>query len=453
VGWSATLTLVLVAAVPGPGRAAEVTRVVSGFDDAKRFDFNVTLTWLHEQKQATIRRESVTAGAQAQLVNDLVYRQTRDVLNTRIEMGVMRDVGLHLDLPYVLRDDRGLDFDQPNGQSCAGGALPAGSDCVDQQNSTLLRDGILPGAGMQFYGVDARAGGARFAAPSAAVFRGPRRSGLEFLGVGIAWAVMNQERDDTKPTVLLGLDGRFDVASTMRYDAARPDANTAVGAGYHQFVASVAVSRRLGAMEPYFSTYYLLPVRGSGSPFADLPGGNQPHAAPQSRAGAQFGFEFTPWERAEIGQRVTLQLRMRGDHRFQGSSHSELWEPLSGSSECRPGAVTTCRAGVDLDTNGNAPHPGVTETQAYSTVGGDLALNIQAGRFVRFRGLFGLSADLPHFITFATAGRDRNGDGQVDSTSTEANPAYREALDLPGRRFKVDGSQVWNLSVDGAVVF
>ena len=82
-----------------------------------------------------------------------------------------------------------------------------------------------------------------------------------------------------------------------------------------------------------------------------------------------------------------------------------------------------------------------------------MGLNIQAGRYVYFRGLFGLSADLPHFITFASAGRDRDGDGHVDSTSPEANPAYREALDLPGRRFKVDGSQLWHLSVDASVLF
>ncbi|MBC8132271.1 MAG: hypothetical protein H7X95_04765 [Deltaproteobacteria bacterium] len=442
---------------PPDARAAEVTRVVSGFDDAGRFDFNVTLAWLHEQKQASIKRESAAAGTQSRLMNDLIYRQTRDVLLARVEMGIMRDVGLHVDLPYVLRDDRGLRFDQPNGAPCSpggGGAGGlAGATCVNQDNSTILRDGVLPGAGQSTYGVDATAGGVPFAAPSSSVFRGPRRNGLEFLGVGVSWAVMNQARDDSKPTVLLGVDAKFDVGTTMRYDAAQPGANTAVGLGYHQFVASTFVSKRLGAMDPYFGGYFMLPVRSGGSPFADLPGGNQPHARPQNRAGVQFGFEFVPWERSEINQRVALEMRMRGDHRFQGSSHSELWEPLSGSSACGQGNVAACRPGVDLEFGGGAPHPGVTETQAYSTVGGDVGVSVRAGRYVRFRGVFGLAADLSHFITFATAGRDRDGDGQVDSTSAEANPAYREALDIPGRRFKVDGSQIWNLVVDAAVTF
>ena len=73
---------------------------------------------------------------------------------------------------------------------------------------------------------------------------------------------------------------------------------------------------------------------------------------------------------------------------------------------------------------------------------------------MRFRGLFGMTSDLPHFITFATAGRDTNGDGRVDSTNRdEANPVYRETFDIPGRRFRVDGSQVWRLLLDAGVMF
>jgi len=445
------LTLVSAAAETVGARAAEVTRVRSGFDEARRFDFGVTVTWLHSEKRAFIKREASAFGSQSRLSNDLVYRQTRDVMNTRIEMGVMRDVGLHVDLPFVVRDDRGLDFDQPNGRACGDG--PSAPVCINQHNSTILRDGILPGAGQASYGVDAGAGAVPFAAPSSAVFRGPRRSGLESLGVGVAWAVMNQSRDESKPTFVLGLDARLDVGTTMRYDAARPGANTAVGLGYHQFIASMAVSRRLGALEPYFGAYYLQPARGSGSPFQPLAGDNQPHSAPQQRAGAHFGVEFVPWEAPQNHQRVALDLRMRGEHRFQGSSRSELWEPLSGPSACGAGNLEACRPGIDVELNGGGPHPGITETQASSTVGGDLGLNIQVGRHVRFRGLFGLSADLPHFITFATTGRDRDGDGHVDSTSAEANPAYREAVDLPGRRFKVDGSQIWNVALNAALTF
>ena len=96
----------------------------------------------------------------------------------------------------------------------------------------------------------------------------------------------------------------------------------------------------------------------------------------------------------------------------------------------------------------------MTEIQPYSTVGADLGLNVQVGRFTRFRGLFGWSSDLPHFITYGTAGSDRDGDGRVNSADpTEANPAYREALDIPGRRFKVSRSTLWTLYVELAATF
>lgn len=436
--------------------AAEATRVLTGFDDARRFDFNISLSWVHEQKQAVIDRE--LESTTARLVNDLVYHQTRDVLNTRVEMGVMKDLGFHIDLPYVLRDDRSLDFSR-RGNPCVFSGEPSGAaSCVNQDNSTLLRDGILPGAGMSSYGVDARAGGTDFAAPSPTVFQGPRRSGLEYLGVGVQWALMNQLRDDTRPTWLLMLDARFDVSQTMRYDAARPSQNTSVGLGYHQLVASTFSSKRMGPLDPYFGLYYLLPLPGKNSPFDPLPVGSQPYARPQSRAGVQVGLEYVPWERREIHQRVTLEVRGRADHRWRGSARTELWEPLSGASTCTGPMPVGCRAGIDLDTDADLapdrPHPGITEVPSYSSVGGDLGLNVQVGRFTKFRGLFGWAADLPHFITGGTAGSDRNGDGRVNSAdSTEANPTYRETLDIPGRRFRVSRSSLWTLFIELTAAF
>ena len=346
------MVVLLCAGVVGKGNAAEVSRVLTGFDEAKRFDFNVAVSWTHDQRQSIVDRE--LQATTSRLVNDLIYQQTRDVLHTRIEMGIMRDVGLHIDLPYVLRDDRSLDFDRRSNPCVFPGDAGGAPTCGNQDNSTLLRDGILPGAGQSTYGVDARAGGSGFTAPSSTVFQGPRRSGLEYLGVGLSWAVMNQGRDDTKPTWLLTLDGKFDVGSTMRYDAAHPAANTGVGLGYHQLVASTVTSKRMGALDPYFGVYYMLPLPGGNSPFDSLPMGSQPYARPQTRAGAQFGFEFVPWEHREINQRVTFEARARADHRWRGSGRSELWEALSGSSACSASSATACRAGIDLDLTATA---------------------------------------------------------------------------------------------------
>ena len=453
MAWGAAISFL--GAWPGSVRAAEVTRVVSGFEEGRRFDVAVTLTWSHDWKRASIKRESESA-AGLELVPDVVYHQSRDVLNARLEMGVLRDVGIHMDLPYVLRDDRSLAFDQGAGSACTFGGATANPTCVNEQNSSLLRDGILPGAGQATYGVDAFHGGA-FSRPSTTVFRGPRRSGLESLGFGVSWAPMNQLRDDTKPTWTLGIDAKLDVGTDMRYDAGDPGGNSGVGLGYHEIVATTFVSKRIGTMDPYFGAYYVLPITDGGSPFDTTGIGSQPHAAPQHRVGVQIGFEAAGWERPETSQRVTLEVRAHADHRFEGSSHSELWEPLSGAVGCGTAGKPACRPGLDEDLNGDGvpdAYPGVTETQAFSSLGGDVGLDVQVGKYARLRSLFGVTADLSHFITHGSAGSDLDGDGRVDSANpAEANPVYRELIDIPGRRFKVEGSTIWTLVVEGSLMF
>jgi hypothetical protein len=147
---------------------------------------------------------------------------------------------------------------------------------------------------------------------------------------------------------------------------------------------------------------------------------------------------------------------------FYGRSHSELWEALSGSPQCATD-VTKCRAdpsmqganyGIDFDGNTPSPHPGVTETEAYASFGGNAGVNIQVGRYIRFRGVVGLTIDTPHFITFANAGVDKDGSGAVELTNpNEKNPTYREIIDNPGRRFRVEGTQIWSGMVEGSLMF
>ena len=76
------------------------------------------------------------------------------------------------------------------------------------------------------------------------------------------------------------------------------------------------------------------------------------------------------------------------------------------------------------------------------------------GRFIRFRGLFGLKSDMPHMITATSAGKDTNGDNRVNPADPmEANPTYRPAIDQPGRRFRVEGTKIWTLFLQGSMMF
>jgi len=434
-------------------RAAEVTRVVSALDDDNAFDFNVTAAWLHEAKSGFIKRESQENGGG--LVKDLQFGQTRDVLNLRMDFGILWDVGIHIEAPLVLADNRHLDFDQSAGSGCTYPGDGPNPTCVNQNNSTILKSGILPSTPTS-WGLSSRNGQA-FTSGSR-VFQGPTRSGFESLNLGITWAPFNQRRDDTRPTWTLGFDAKLDVFSDMRFDAANPGGNTAVGLGYHQFVFSTVVSKRFRYFDPYFGAWYMLPVRTNGSIYQAIDGGNQTAVNPQQRAGLLAGFEQIAWESPRADQRVTVEFRARAEQHFFGRSASEMWEALAGSSQCKATqAAPDCRPGIDnnLGDPSFSPYPGVTETQQYASFGGDLGLNVQLGKYARFRGLFGLLVDEPHYITYSGTGVDRNGDGRVDSDtgSPEANVLYRDAIDAPGRRFKVEGTQIWSLFLEGSLMF
>jgi hypothetical protein len=452
-----------------PVRAAEVTRVVSAMDGSNGFDFNLTASWVHDVKSATVKRElqSGLAPRNIELIKDLQFAQTRDLLNLRADVGILWDVGLHIEMPLVLADSSSVDFDQSEGSNCHFPSSDPNAprpNCVNQENATILRDGILPVATdpntgeITSWGQDAEHN-RPFTPGSTSAFKGPTRKGFEYLGVGITWAPFNQARDDTKPTWTLNFDAKLDVFKDKRFDPSNPTSNTAVGQGYHQLVWSTFVSKRFRWFDPYFGAWYNLPVRTNGSPFQQY-GPTQTSVNPQQRAGIMIGVEQIAWENPRGDQRVTVEARAHVEQHFFGRERSELWEPLSGSSACASNNTMACRPNVDLqyaDANNvvvDAPHPGITDIESYATVGGDMGLNVQVGKFIRFRGLFGFRSDMPHLITAASSGVDANHDNTVDPTDkSEANPTYRPVIDQPGRRFRVEGTKIWTLFLQGSMMF
>jgi hypothetical protein len=446
---------VLVCAVPA--RAAEVTRVVSALDDDNSFDFNVTAAWLHEQKSGFIKHEDASQGGG--LVKDLQFGQTRDVLSLRMDFGILWDVGIHIEAPLVLADNRHLDFDQSADSGCIypGNMAGATPTCVNAENSGLVGYGIVPATFGGANGAPSSWGvnqnGSQFTSGKR-VFQGPTRSGFQSLNLGITWAPFNERRDDTRPTWTLNFYSNLDVFHDMRYDRANPGGNTAVGLGYHEFIWSTYVSKRFRYFDPYFGGWYMLPVRTNNSIYQVV--ANETAINPSQQAGVSAGFEQIAWENPRADQRVTVEFRTVATQHFPGRGASEMWEALAGSSQCNDPASPACRPGIDFNIGDTtaSPYPGVTEIQSYGTFGGDLGLNVQVGKYARFRGLFGLLVDEPHYITYTGTGIARNGDKIVHSDDpNEANALYRDAIDAPGRRFKVEGTQIWSLYLEGSIMF
>jgi hypothetical protein len=398
--------------------AAEVTRVLSA-RSPKDFDVDVSLAWQHDSSKASIKRELVQQTGTA-VVGDLVYHQVRDSMLLRAEVGLVHDLSFFLAGSLVLGDQRGLDFDRSG--DCAAAVPP----CLE----TLLRDGILPGTQATNWGLDANHG-VPFQPPSGQVFRGPDRSGFEYLGLGLRWAAMNQARDSAKPTWTVGLETRLSVADDQRFDPGKPTASRGVGLGYHQILLTTMFSRKFGDFEPYMGGFFMMPALTSTSVYKNI--GTGSFGSPQRRIGGELGIEATVWEDPVVHSRLALEAAGRFEFRFEGLAQSELWEVLSGDSRCTTDP-SHCRPGIDVDSTGNAaPNSGIVRSPAYGLMGGSAGFSAHFGRHVRLRSLFGMSFEEAHFLTDTGSG----------------NSVY----DVPGRRFRVEGQYAWYVLADATATF
>jgi len=397
--------------------AAEVTRVLTS-RSPRDFDIHASVDYQHDQSTASIKREYVQSTGTS-LVNDLIHHEVRDSMQVRAEAAIFRDLSFALAGAFVLGDQRGLDFDR--GGDCA--AVP----CLE----TLLRDGIVPGVQGTSWGMDAENAGRPFTPPSGQVFRGPKRSGFEYLGLGLRWAAMNQAHDKTKPTWIVGLESRLSVGEDQRFDPGKPTANHGVGLGYHQILLTTMFSRRFGDYEPYMGGFFMQPAMTSSSVYKNLGTGSS--GSPQRRTGGELGMEGTVWEDPALHARFALEAAGRLEYRFAGLAQSELWEALSGDPRCATD-VTHCRAGIDVDSKGAAaPNSGIVRSPAYGLVGGTAGFSAHFGRHARLRSLFAMTFEEAHDLTDGTSG----------------NTLY----DIPGRRFRIEGQYAWRLLVDATATF
>jgi hypothetical protein len=396
-------------------------RVLSGRDGPGDLpDVRLGISWLREDRQATLSRERAdqSTGGEVGRVADLRYRQIRQVIRLAAEVGLIDDLSLFVEAPLVLADDRWLHFD----------------DGVSSGSSTLLRDGILSGAGADRYGLDAK-DQRPFERPDDAVFRGPTRRGLEYLAIGLSHAIMNQQRDPTRPTWVVRFEPRLALGKAMAFDPARPDANRAVNPGYHQFLLSTFFTRREGRALPHVSGFYALPRASSSSAYGRFPLGSKGYGGPQHRAGVEAGLTYEAFARPQAGHRLLLEIAAAAELRFFGVARSELWEPLSGAGSC-PTTPTTCRAEVDVDLDGDGrpdPYPGLVRSPGYGLVSGRLGVALELARVVSLAAGFTLHAEQDRFLTDGRSGV--------------------ESFDRPGRRFRVEDARAWQLRMDATAGF
>jgi hypothetical protein len=465
------------ALLPGEAHAAEGTELASAMDEDDPFDLFITVDYTYEAKRAAIKREyaglpgSTVDGAMP-IVKDLLFFEDRHTITPRVQVGLFHDLELHAALPIVLNDSRHYDFDQRETNCDFTGD---DANCINEGNSSTFRDGLLGIGTNGNMGYDANDPTTNFSVGGKRVFNGVDRSGLDQIFLGIGWAPLNQERDDTKPTWALDAEFRLAIGAPMRFDRMNPSSESSVGRGLNEVRLSTSMSKKTAWAEPFVTFYWQAPLPSDGSTPPTSPtnkadtqfwnvGFGQDSTAAQQLAGTTFGFNGIPWQNPKQKQFIEIEVRGKAEAHFEGRGYSEMWEifALGGDVTTNPDAPLA----VDLDpTSSNdarVPHPGVTTIENYLTFGGRLGLRGQMGDRAKFNASFELDYDQSHRISWTDAGKEIAGCGPgcaapddhvVTPGTREVNPLFSRTIDLPGRRYLVDESVTYALMLSGTLMF
>jgi hypothetical protein len=460
--------------VPATARAAEVTEIASASGPGDKPQVFVSVDYAFEAKRAAIKREwqrtmggSPPPAGVVDVVRDLLYQQDRHILTPRLAIGFY-DIELNVALPIIVSDTREMRFDQSE-SPCI---FPPDPDptCVNRNNSSTIMDGILPTLSSGNLGYDAEDPATGFDANDDLVFRGVNRSGLDQIHIGLNWAALNQTRDDTKPTWVIGAEVRVSIGKIMKFNRDSPGSEDGVSRGVHEFVASTRLSKRTTWAEPFVSFWWKAPIGVRG----DTPGDDdsslfwnvgfgQENQFPQQEAGTEFGLDAFIWERPAQKQKLTVELRGRVQAHFEGRNYTEVWELLSlagdASVDADPVTPDVQHLPLVLDSDPTMAgvqalsHPGITDVENYLSGGARLGLRGQIGERAKFSAAFELGFEQGHIVTFTDAGDDTNENTVVDPGTAEENPLHKQIVDTVGRRYIVDDSLTYTFMVNGTLMF
>jgi hypothetical protein len=437
--------------------ASPESEVASAFDRGDKLDVHMTVHYRFSGRRATVKREMAgLPGADPDgpvpLVRDLVVAGARHELIPRLELGVFTDLAITAAIPVVLRQSSRMEFDQGDGDDCVFPTDPGPATCIDRDNSTTIRDGLLPHEG--FDATDPNGDG--FPIGDATIFRGVKRSGLDQLHLGLVWAAMNQARDSTKPTWKIGAELRFAVGRTMRLDRQNPQQVDGVSRGVHEVRLYTSMARRLGWAEPFFEVYWQGAIATRDEAPLDDPelrfGAQQ--TGPQQLGGGRFGFEAIPWQSRSGDERIGLTLAGHLEAHFEGRGYSDMWEVFAYAGDATKTGPLALDSDPTVDGMQGISHPGVSNIENFLTLGAAAGVDAHLGKRVRLDLAFSVDWDQSHLISFADAGSD-GGDGNdlVDPGTDEVNPLHAPLIDTPGRRYRIDQALDYALTAGLRLLF
>lgn len=480
--------------------AVDLLEVPDAFDVGDPFDVDLRLKFDHENREAAVKRETAstdpgltTGGYLSDGLPVGTYYESTQRLIPEVSVGIMREFALHVSLPVILANNRGLRETTPSGP----GALTG-----------------LPGETL-------------FSLP----FDAPTRSGIEYLAVGADLGLMNQFRNPTLPNWVVGIEGRFNVSEPMHACNANPiagqvpcaypadinrngqndplgpafdaplddggnlsnepegnftgDRGPGVSRGTHALTGHAYVSRRLKYIEPYTGIKALVEFQTDNSDYGptDLLGVLVNH--PPLRGSVIAGIAVVPWEQPEKFARIGIDMRVEGTYVSEGRDYSELFDALGSSSAPslrNPNFSeyqSNDQGGIQDPINPSIVDPnsrrvnftGITDVQQHGDYKLQARFTWQAGQYVKFDIGAAWRIIQAHLVTFDQAcspspfvAIEDAGPCKVNTSAGAGgaptwqgtgipNADYRAVINAPSHRYRVDTSHGFNFWLRASVLF
>ncbi len=465
------LTAFAFAALAAPAAAAEITRVVTSGEPGNPFDIDISIRWDRFQERATITREMAldtgpgTPGTVVE-AEELRFFRSRNALVPRVAIGLWKDLELHAELPYVLNDDNTWRFGVHYGKPTGGGPFNFSSienNGIDPNGTSLSDPSAYPTPPCTDYNPTLAGTQCPLfpVAPTTTVYHGGRAGDFK---AGLAWGIFNDQKDDTKPFWLVGMDVTFPTATandpfkdrtrdTWSSPYAVPAKPGPFGERIWKWDVYTALSRRMGYIDPYVkahatgmfkssSTYSnckhaaemsdpSVPLKqmNSNAPANCATWGSDAEAKLPWVAGLTVGTEVVPYENPAELQRVSLDVRLFADYTSSHRFFNEL-----------------------TDATGK-----ILMTEGYLTMGGLFGVYLRASKYVSLQATASLATRTSHYLTGESLGRTSGsvpaGDLSGVTLNPDVNPNFDWRYDAPGRRFRITEVSLFELGFAGVLQF
>ena len=421
---------------------AEPTRytdVIDAFDAEDPFDFDLSLEFRRAVTKSTVQREHARVEdgeLRTGFVDVAESQRETNGLVVGAAVGLYRDVMLFGRLPLVLNDARDL-------------RASDGADCSEDAT-----DGCVA--------LEAQVAGQAPDDPDRRLFQldptvsSARRSGIPSFDLGIAWAPLNQYRSSHVPTWMLRAETSIGTGDVMKPCVKGGGCGGGVSRGTLGLELASRWSYRHRHVEPYAGVSYAwewaTAADGRFSPVPDLPQHDPPRVAETT-----LGAAWIPWEDRGRFQRFAVDGRARAAWVSRGQDYTPLFDALGASSHPSLTAPNYDRLEATPERR-EVAFRGLTRVDAYARFAFETAVTMRAARYVGFRLGAAVRHALPHLITGAGACNpdvDPGGDSARAGSCTDGviNPVHRPTIDLPGRRFRLDGETTVELSAAATAMF